>query len=797
MKRMIVLLAAGMLAVAAMAQSTQPTSRPPETAKTPPAGTRPASVPATVTPPPAAPAISTEQTLTAESLVHSAQSLVNTASTPGRAGRLVTLVRYAYEMDGANLQAQALMSDIFELQGDMKSAGELALKRLQAQNDNYVLGLSYLRLNLADITKSKTRLEFLQATGDNSSFSPYFRAEALAQAADTLLKQNQNKSAKEDLEKAIRLDPKHPRVLADLLRLKENPKPLENVQALLQLIAANPNDTDAAWELAVLLDSAGLYDKALVFYGYGWQLAKRFSPETTDEGMAINYFNGLLDAGQAHKAIEVFAPLQKRLGDTPEYKSLMIEAYRATGSTDKVEQLLDELKNQLQDRADVGGKSAQAPKECAWFLLVNDRFPNAARDYARAAAKYADPDDASLKMILAAAELRVGNPAAGEAVLTKLMDKDIYAAWFLAQYYYENKKPEQGKKALLAGAKLTHRGRAFRFLADLAKRQDVAIPPAAQADDVAQAVEKFDARYLAMAQAPENFIAVKLATAKDTYAVGEPILLDATLSNTSELDIPLGPSGLFNPAMSLQVNLESGQEFLSLPMVVWPANRYLKAGESLTTTVRLDVGDLEAFLVRHPLDEVKAKISGTLDPLIKRGATSSVLPTFRVPNAKFTRSDLLVEFDRQKDDWEKNYDLTLGYIVKDLKEGSVPDRRAAARKIGSLLTLVAEVRAGRAELPRPLANKVTQPVLLSMLKFTLQDASPMVRAEMVSSLDYCRVDGRVLSLLKPLYGDKSELVRVRLAELLGMAGQFEKKDLAAQFASDPNPWVKQMTAVFK
>jgi hypothetical protein len=300
-----------------------------------------------------------------------------------------------------------------------------------------------------------------------------------------------------------------------------------------------------------------------------------------------------------------------------------------------------------------------------------------------------------------------------------------------------------------------------------------------------------------MAQSPEDFIAVKMTPTKDEYAPGDRIQLEATLTNNSNMDIPLGPAGLFNPAMSLQVNLDSGQEFLSLPMVVWPAQRYLKAGETLSTTVRLDVGDLEAFLVRHPLDVFKIKVSGIVDPVIKSTGATSMLPTYRVPNVTFRRGDLLVEFDRQKGDWEKNYDLTLGYIVKDLKEGELRDRMAAARKIGSLLTLVAEVRAGRAELPKPLAQKVTQPVLLTMLKFTLQDSSPLVRAEMLSALDYCRVDGRVLALIKPLYDDKSELVRVRLVELLGLAGQLEKKELADHFAADPNPWVKQMAAVFK
>jgi tetratricopeptide (TPR) repeat protein len=803
MKRTIVFSALGLLALAAMAQSTRPSSGPRETTKPSPASATktaaaPASAPqAPVTLPPPGPTLSPEQVLTVESLVHSAQSLVNSASTPSRAGRLVTLTRYAYALNAADPQAEALMSDIFEIQGDMKSAGDLALKRLEAQNDDYILGLSCLRLNVAAISKAKDRLAFLQGAGDNNSFTTYLRAEALAQAGDMLLRQNQNKSAKEKFQQAIQLDPKQARALAGLMGLAEKPTALDNVKIMLQLLESNPNDTDAAWSLALLLDSTGLYDKAMVFYNYGWQLAGRFNPDTPNEGMAINYFNGLLDAASAHKAIEIFVPLQKRLGDSPELKSLLIEAYRDAGSMEKVNQLMDALKIQMQDRESLAGKSSAAMRECAWYYLINDCYPNSAVAYARAAAKLSETDDPTMTLVVAAAELRAGDAAAGEAALKKLMNKDAYACWFLAQYYYENKKSDDGKKAVLAGAKLTRRGRAFRSLVALAKRQDVTIPAADGADAIDQAVQKFDARCLDMALSPEQFIAVKLAPTKEEYAPGDRMQLEATLTNNSNMDIPLGPLGLFNSAMSLQVNLDSGQEFLTLPMVVWPAHRYLKAGEILTTTVRLDVGDLEAFLVRHPLDTFKIKVSGTLDPVVKATGATSMLPTYRVPSVTFTRGDLLVDFDRQKGDWEKDYDLSLGYIVKDLKEGELRDRMAAARKIGSLLTLVAEVRAGRAELPKPLADKVKQPVLLSMLKFTLQDSSPLVRAEMIRSLDFCRVDGRVLALLKPLYDDKSEPVRVRLVELLGVAGQLEKKELADRFAADPGTWVKQMTAVFK
>ncbi len=300
-----------------------------------------------------------------------------------------------------------------------------------------------------------------------------------------------------------------------------------------------------------------------------------------------------------------------------------------------------------------------------------------------------------------------------------------------------------------------------------------------------------------MGLVPEKYLSVKLSTARDSYSPGDPIEVEATLTNISDLDIPLGPSGLCNAVLKLQVNLDSGQEFTHLPALVWPAKRFLKAGESITASARIDVGPLEENLVRRPLDKIALRIAATLDSLERNGQTTSMLPTMEIKPARCTRSDILVAFDRERDDWEKAYDLTLGYIVRDLKKGDVPDRMLAARKIASLLTLVADVQLGRATLPHPLAAKVRQPVLLSMLRATLEDPSPAVRAEMLSSLIYCRPDSRLLTLVRPAMDDKSEMVRFRLVELLGVAGQLESSPFVGHFAADTDPWVKRMTEVFK
>ena len=53
--------------------------------------------------------------------------------------------------------------------------------------------------------------------------------------------------------------------------------------------------------------------------------------------------------------------------------------------------------------------------------------------------------------------------------------------------------------------------------------------------------------------------------------------------------------------------------------------------------------------------------------------------------------------------------------------------------------------------------KVKQPVLLTMLQETLRNDSPVVRAEMIRSLIYCRMDPNIVRKLQAVYEDKSEL----------------------------------------
>lgn len=728
-----------------------------------------------------------------QSLTHSAQSLAHQSSAPARAGRMVTLTSYAYKLDPADPEAMRMMTDIAMIQGDKALATEIARNRLDQNPADHAIGMAYLMLNVEALSSADKRLEFLAKAAASEKLTPHVRAEALTQEAQILLGRNQKKEAQAKLQQALKLEPRTWSALVMTANLAENPTPVMQCKMLCQLLQANPSDIDAAWQIAPLLADAGLHDQAAIFYDFAWEMTRRLEGSIQNETLVVMYINSLLDAGMARRAVEFIVPLRKQLGQSVEIQSLLIEAYRQAGQASMADQVAQEMHQQLSREEGADRTSVESYKKTAWYYLVNDLRSHSALAYARNAAKGIPHKDASLELILAAAELRAGDAAKGEAALKAMIDTQPYAATFLAVHYYNNNQPEQGKEAILAGSKFSRRGRAFRTIADLANRQNVAIAPAANAKELAQNVSQMDVQSLNVALFPQKFISVQVKPLHEQRRPGEPLEVEATLANVSEVEIPIGPNGLLNPSMSLRVMLSNGLEFNDLPVLSWPAPRYLKPGQSLTARVRLDVGDLEQWLVRHPLDDVSMRIIAVLDPIQRDKLTVSALPTVVVRDAGIQRLDMLVPFDRAQGDWAQAYQLTLGYIVKDLKQGQLPERMAAVRQIGSLLTLQADVGARRATLPRQLVTAISQPVLLSMLKAAMEDPAPEVRAQAVASLIYCRTEGRIIRLLGAYKSDPSELVRLRLAELLGIMGQ--TKDLAG-FAGDTEP-VRQMISAFK
>jgi len=744
--------------------------------------------------------------LAAESLCTSAMELANAPSeTPARAARLVALTRFAIRLDPTNARAHWLLAGIHEIQGNDVQAAKSLKVCLEQNGLDHVLCRRWLAAELRALDNADQRTELLKSVIDNEALPAPLRAQAAVHWADLLDRQGLRDAELETLRRAMTLDAGHP-ALRRILNLQADAAPVERVKVLLGQLRGNPaaanlvdpNDPSPAWQLAVVLNSLGLQRESVEMFAHAWSLFSRAGGDAkASQVFNVQYFNAMLDAGMAKEAIERFTPMPPRLARSIDLLSLMLEAYRATGEKEKADEIIQAIERRNKIAESTSQDPAAVSAQIAWFYLVTKPQP----DRAIIHAEKLPIDNPTYQRILGVAELATGKVEQGRERLEKLAATDPYAAAALAEHYFELNDKKRARDAIAAGSAATRGGPAFRKLLAVAAVNKVEIPPAKGADEVRNILKAFDRRYLEMGLHPENFLAVKISAPSSVVRVGEPVVIEATLINRGPLPAPIGAWGLASPAMSLQVEASSGAEkasFVDLPLVLWPAPRYLSPGKSVTRAALLNAGALGRHLTERPLENVRLTVSGMLDP-IQRGKTfRSALPDVKIEPLVLTRVGLLGGAGGASPaDPPKAYRLALGRIVRDIARGPLPARMAAARKIAALLAMFDRLTARRARLAKELAKVVSKPVALAMLRAALNDRSPVVRAEMLAALGRVKIDESILMLLGGAIGDADPLVRFRAAELIGASNTPDKQTVLDHLAGDPDELVALMARALR
>ncbi|MDY7010342.1 MAG: hypothetical protein SVV80_06255 [Planctomycetota bacterium] len=738
---------------------------------------------------------SAEDRLSAESLTHEARSLwhMRSGSTPARVGRTLALLRYARRLYPSGEDANRQLIDLYEGVGDMKDAAAAAEACVVASPEDYACGVRWIRLVLQGLNTADKRVGFLKSVVDNEKLSDGIRAAA----AVGLCKIYQGQSRKQDAllaaEQALRFDAHEPAALQMQAKIAKRTAPDEVFVSDLAAFGSNPRSMYTSEVLAKSLKDAGLYEDSLIFYEHAFAIAEATSPPDDEkELLLVDYFNAMLDAGQAEKAIAFFTPHLKRYSRSLKLLGLMVEAHRSVGRDDQAAAYVETMARIYGPLSSPGVKlSGPSAAELGWFDLVYRSRPAEAIQWAKSAA-LSDGDNLFVQRVLGAAELAVGQTDEGTKRLARLIEKDPYAAAVLAEYYYLNDKADEGAKALLKTVGNIRTGPAWRAMKAVAAKYKVKLPPAPHADRMSSALTKLPAHLLDMGRYPERFVSVKLIAPKIKVAPGEPVAVTIVMENTSKHPVPLGVTGLFNPSLFLSVTVE-GTVTANLPnltLLTLPAPKYLAPGKKVSRTVRVDVGEAEEMLTAHPLAEMKLTVQSLLDPLQTGKQLFSSAQGIKITPVTIYRTGL---FDVSGG--EKSARMALGYIVRDLKQGSPAEQMRAARQTASLLGYVCRSEVGKA---KPILPKVlTRPILMSMTKAFLEARSSVVRAEMLAALRWVDLDAQLISLMAPIIQDASGLVRMRLIELLAAKRTRGYRTLLDHFAADSDEIVREMTKAMR
>jgi tetratricopeptide (TPR) repeat protein len=743
--------------------------------------------------------------LAAESLRHSAMSMIYARwDARGRAGRLVALAAYAQKLDPANVQAAWIMSNIYQSRGQASAAEGALWRQLQADPNDFNLGLSYINVGLSARGKPDERQAFLQSIVENAALPDPLRAQAVVEQGRVFFENRDFSSAARLFNQALQLDGLNTEALQGVMATATTPPSLaDSAQTLTKMIQASPRSPGLVGNLAAVLSAAGLHAQAAPLFDTMWEDAVAAAGPDAQPPvmMAGSYLQSLLDSGRAEKAVQIFDPLMEKYPADHGLMYLMIEAYRAVGRPDRADQLAQRIVSDLESQRAGTQPSTDAMMERAWLYTVYYPKPDLALADAQQAATGAG-DDPTVQRILGAAELLSGQGekvAAGLSRLEKLKATDAAAAALLAGHYFAAGDETAAKDAITATINVASNGWAYRYVRDLAAKRNITLLPHPQAQAVQQIFDQFDKRYLDMGRYPEKYLAVSLRPVADARRPGEGVQIEAVLTNTGGIPVPLGQQGLIQPVMNLEATAAplTQERFTNLPMVVWPAPKYLPAGGSVSTVVRIDVGSLEYFLNRHPLDEASITATGMLDPVPQGRQTVSSVPRLRVAPLVIGRQSLVGKIDvDSSEQWGRAYPYALRVIMTDLVRGALPQRMLAARQLGELVTWVRDVQLFKAKMPEAMRGVINKGVLLAMVQKALQDPSDVVRAEMLAALQCAQMDSEILAVVLPAAKDASPLVRFRLVELLGATAARGQEKTIDAMSHDGDALVRQMASAF-
>lgn len=770
------------------------------------------SVPAQ-SPPTTAPA---EDALVLDSLLRSAANLYYSPDASARAARLAVIAEWVARLKSRDVRAQELLLDINYSQSRLAEATAAARAIHDAEPNCYAAALRWLRLKLAGMDRADERADFLKKLLDTPSLPTDFRSEAATELARLLAAQGAQGDALAVLKQALDLNPLNHAALISQLDLAEHAVPEYRLKILLALLKGNPRAISVLLEMGNLLGMVGLHEQALRMFQHAWTIAQN-GRDLADapDGFAAQYLSALLDAGQPAKGVELFEPLVQKHRQVGELDALLLEAYRDTeAKRSKTDLLLRKLetyysgeltarKLAAEDKpaeAPIQAAAANAAIRAAWFYLLSKDDASAALKAAEDAQKFARdniPLRDAAQLCLLGAQLRDGDGKALRQLLD-LMETQPLAAACVATYFYKDRKFDQVRKAVLAGMNGPRKNLAYRRLAALAKKIDVPIPAVPEAEEIAKTFGAVDPHIFQIAAAPEQAVKIELTALPESPDPCQPILIQATLTNQGTEPFGVGDWGLVSDRLALVVTVEGqgGQTFTSLPLLTWPAPRQLAPREKVVGKVRVDVGPLAVYLMRHPLGEIDLRVEAIPSPVEVEKGYQTDLPTVVVQPLKIRRWGLIRQTSNTVLPTAQDYNRSVRDVETALGSRELAVRAQAARQVGSLIAWMRDCQTGAQRAPATIEGSLDEKVLLGLLGKALADSSVLVRSEAVASLQYADLNPPILNQLGAVIEDPSPLVRFRIAELLGLSRNQGNDRLLNLYATDTDKLVETMAKAF-
>jgi len=692
--------------------------------------------------------------------------------------RVLALLEGAQTIAPDNAQAAFWSFDILSRLGRAESA-ILALKTYVRNNkSDDAARIRLIELELTARQTAKEHGDFLKAQLNEQGLSRIVESDLRSRLAEYHYENRENDAAGAEVARALRLNPMNVAARRIGYELFGETEPaLQRIELALQLVAANPTQSNLIWDLAEFLDQLSMHKEAQAFYQRAIEVHEAGSKGPVPPAFHAKLAMSFACSGDYAESIK---SADRALQQDAKFNTArIIKAYaqRKTGDEKAADQEIELASRAYESRiADVtqAGRAEEAA-EIAWFYAYHR--PDKVKALTMSKVAMTAPVPGSLARLANGYALHA-NDLADEAIsqLEPLAEVDQFAALELAKIYTEKDQASRARTLLARAATLQYSGIAYDAICDTLRK--LGETPATLPDRrlLKEAVARLDPQMFEFIKRPGDFFEFTARFVDADPAPTAPIRVTFSMRNKAPFAITFGEGFMVRPLVAISATV-SGTEpatFENYLQVMLNERPVLAAGESIERTTAIDIGPIRDYLIQTISREQTIAISAMLDPIYQDEKLVSGPGTLVASPIIARRAGL---------------DLSPGAIAALIDRSANTDagiRAATADAIGAILATAAGRFGG---VP---AGTDTHGLRDALAKL-LADRDMSVKAHALVAASWFSLDDAITSAAAPAIQDGRTAIRLLAVRLFAerQGGKFNKA-LDALSTSDTDRSVRML-----
>ncbi|MCC7146085.1 MAG: hypothetical protein IT443_06530 [Phycisphaeraceae bacterium] len=559
---------------------------------------------------------------------------------PDQVVRARVLLDQALKLNDQDAEVWRLYRELCRLAGDTQ--GEVQALRsyikLQPQDDVAQLALIAFRVQELQTVPSRVDLlENLLATGHTTGLSDALRSRIATMIALMSRDAGDWDRFRKYLGQAVSLDSTNSQAATLLYEfaVNRNASPMQQGQALLNLVQAAPMSTNARRSLADLLLAERAYGAASIQYQsiaqisqeplndwrffYAWAVSLVGDNRANEALDLLNQVDAMMrQASTPPPAPEGTQPAEPQtqpdnspLGLSVDLEQLRLAILEGLGQTPGADTSFGRIQKHLEAQIAAGNKDAAGL--LAWTSVISNRGLDRARQIL--AQGDLDPNSVITQLLGGWLKLREGDYQAAAQAFTPLQATEPFAVLGLAMLKSSDdpQRQELLKQVIERGPASAA---AVSALMEL-RRQKVVVQMTSTGSGL---VERLKSVLVQISNPDPNagrWVSLSLEMPNNTFVYLEPIPVKITLRNLSPLPLSVGPNGTIPTTLFIQIVPRRGGSAMAPinDQVVDLSTRLrLNAGEALTVDGRLDRGGLGGLIASIPTETIGLTVMGLLNP---------------------------------------------------------------------------------------------------------------------------------------------------------------------------------------